>query len=319
MLLGWRSRGCLALLVVIAGCTGCQVRTLPAVSPTAAATDVTPTPTVPPVVPTATQTASATETSPTTTSVGKATAMPTTTGTAKPAPDLTGQHAYSMTLQVAETGGTTTVEMDYLLYLPGGYGRDAGTEWPLILFLHGDWERGDDPWLLVAQGLPKLLAAGTELPGIVASPQCPAGQRWWRRTAILAAYLDQLQMQYAVDRTRIYLTGISSGAFGAWAIALREPDRFAALVPIAGGAAFSGNDIPMNICDLKDVPTWVFHGDLDLNVSVVESIRSVEAMGACGADVRFTRYPDAAHTEAWERAYDDPDLYTWLFAQKRER
>jgi len=251
-----------------------------------------------------------------------ATVQPSATPTTAPVPTSTairvGQHPYSMTLQVQETAGITqTVQVNYLLYLPAGYGQDD-RKWPLILFLHGQLEWGDDPAILVRQGVPKLLDEGEKLPALVVSPQTPEGKRWWPRTAILGAFLDRMEATFAVDSQRVYLTGISMGAYGAWALAMHYPQRFAALVPIAGGADFNSEDVPEEICELKDVPTWAFHGEMDLNVPYTESVNAVEALQACDGDVRLTLYPGAAHVEAWERAYADPDLWMWLFAQQRQ-
>ncbi len=219
-----------------------------------------------------------------------------------------------MTVEVQQTA----VPVNYLLYLPPDYGRDPQHKWPLILFLHGQLEWGDDPTVLTRQGVPRLLDEGADLPAIVASPQTPEGQRWWPRTAILNAFLDRIAADYAVDPQRIYLTGISMGGYGAWAMAIHYPQRFAALVPIAGGADYATDNVPPEICGLKDVPTWAFHGEQDLNVPCTESVNAVEALQACGGNARLTLYPDAAHIEAWERAYAGDELWTWLWAQKRK-
>lgn len=226
------------------------------------------------------------------------------------------QQAHTVMVSVAgEAGVTETVQVGYLLYLPQGYGLEAERKWPLVLFLHGSEERGDDPEILRREGLPKLLEGWPDFPAVVLSPQCPQGKRWWSRAHIVGAFLDQVQSMYAVDTERIYLTGISMGAYGAWAVALRYPQRFAALVPIAGGANAVGDEVPLNLCDLKELPIWVFHGRLDQNVSYTESVKAVEALQACGGNVRFTLYEDATHRESWERAYRDAELYQWLFAQ----
>jgi predicted peptidase len=130
----------------------------------------------------------------------------------------------------------------------------------------------------------------------------------------LDALLDQLQAIYAVDPKRIYLTGLSMGGYGAWEFALRYPGRFAAVVPIAGG--YEGmRSVPENICDLQSVPLWVFHGASDTTVPPSESQVLVDALGACGGDVRFTLYPGADHESSFYQAYADPELYRWLADQ----
>jgi predicted peptidase len=134
----------------------------------------------------------------------------------------------------------------------------------------------------------------------------------------LNALLDQIQGEYSIDPFRVYLTGLSMGGFGAWEFALRYPTRFAAIVPVSGGYREGSHVVPENICDLKDVPIWVFHGGRDTIVLPFHSEILVEALQACGSDVRFTRYPDAEHEDGFLRAYAEPELFPWLFAQTQE-
>ena len=96
---------------------------------------------------------------------------------------------------------------------------------------------------------------------------------------------------------------------------MRNPNRFAAIVPIAGGYVFQSDEVPDNMCDLKDVPTWVFHGADDDVVSSRQSEVMVSALQACPGDVRFTLYPGAEHADSWKQAYADPELYEWLLEQ----
>ena len=244
-----------------------------------------------------------------------------------PMPTLTRvpsvQAAHSITLHYSDAKGKPVEQaVNYLLYTPAGYGQDGAPEggWPLILFLHGQLEWGDDPTVLTRQGVPKLLAEGQNLPALVLSPQSREGSRWWPQAAMLAALLDAIQGQYDVNPRRVYLTGISMGGYGVWALAMAEAARFAAVVPIAGGADYLPGDtpIPEAICNLRDVPVWVFHGELDQNVPVSAAINAVRALEKCGGRPRLTLYPDAAHAEAWEEAYSHSVLWEWLFAQVRK-
>lgn len=209
--------------------------------------------------------------------------------------------------------------MNYLLYVPRGYNEAGAQAWPLILFLHGQLEWGDDPAILERQGIPRLLAEGEALPALVVCPQSREGKRWWTQTAMLDALLDQTESAFRVDKRRVYLTGISMGGYGAWAMALAQPRRFAAVVPIAGGADYlpGSSAIPTSICELRDVPLWAFHGQLDNNVPYAASFNAVQALKECGGSPKLTLYPDADHAEAWDRAYADPELWEWLFAQER--
>jgi predicted peptidase len=229
-----------------------------------------------------------------------------------------GQHPYSSKVQIESVIDTKkTVEVNYLLYLPDGYGKEPQQKWPLILFLHGSGERGNDLELLKRQPLPKTLDQQKDFPFIVVSPQLPLAMgNWSDLIDPVNVLLSQIQATYSVDPQRVYLTGLSMGGFGTWEFALRYPRRFAAIVPIAGGYRHQSNAIPENICDLKDLPVWVFHGAQDINVVPSQSEDMVNALKACGGNVKFTLYPDADHPASWTRAYADPELYKWLLEQK---
>src|SRR5699024_6921671 len=122
---------------------------------------------------------------------------------------------------------------EYLLYLPQDYKETGYKRWPLVLFLHGAGERGNDLEAVKKNGLPKLVEEGRDFPFIIVSPQCPAGL-WWS-TDDLNLLLNDLIQRYEVDIDRIYATGLSMGGFGTWEMAIRFPDRFAAIAPICGG------------------------------------------------------------------------------------
>jgi len=231
-----------------------------------------------------------------------------------------GQHAYTTTVQIEdESHITQTVQVNYLLYVPESYGQDPQQRWPLILFLHGRGERGDNLELLKKHPLPRILEQQSDFPAVVISPQLSLQRFWWSDMIDpLNALLDQIQVEYSVDPQRVYLTGLSMGGFGAWEFALRYPTRFAAVVPIAGGYREGSRVIPENICSLKDVPIWVFHGGNDTIVPSFHSEILVEALQACGSDVRFTLYSDAEHEGSFLQAYAEPELFPWLFAQTQE-
>ena len=125
------------------------------------------------------------------------------------------------------------VTLDYLLYLPADY--DKQDAWPLLLFLHGAGERGDDLELVKKHGPPKLIEQGKPFPFIVVSPQCPKDGSWSTRPLELTALLDDIAAKYKVDRDRVYLSGLSMGGFGTWLLAGYAPERFAAILPICGG------------------------------------------------------------------------------------
>ncbi|MBN1135525.1 MAG: alpha/beta fold hydrolase [Anaerolineae bacterium] len=201
---------------------------------------------------------------------------------------------------------------DYLLFLPAAYGLDPSQKWPLILFLHGMGETGAGLKKLKVHGIPKKVDKQPDFPFITVSPQCPYEHCWFYELPTLNALLDEVVAAYAVDARRVYLTGLSMGGYGAWALASRYPERFAAVVPVCGGGD------PAAVSSLKDVPVWAFHGALDEQVSPGESQRMVDALKACGGAVRFTLYPDLAH-DSWTRTYDDPALYHWLLQQRKTK
>lgn len=199
-----------------------------------------------------------------------------------------------------------TVSMNYLLSLPKDY--DEKSSWPLLLFLHGAGERGDNLDLVKKHGPPQRIEAGEQFPFIVVSPQCPK-DGWWEPFA-LKVLLDDLVQKYKVDPDRIYLSGLSMGGFGTWALAASQPDRFAALVPICGGGD------PQWAKRIAHIPVWAFHGAKDPVVPVTRSQQMVEALEKKGAKAKLTIYPEASH-DSWTEAYADPQLYQWLLEQKR--
>jgi predicted peptidase len=201
------------------------------------------------------------------------------------------------------------VAYDYLLYLPEGYGAEE-QRWPLVLFLHGAGQRGDDIERLKEHGPPKLVAQGRSFPFILVSPQVPEGQ-WWD-TEALAVLLDHVMATYAVDADRVYLTGLSMGGAGAWSLATHSPERFAAVVPICG----AGLDLYRGRQRLTGVPIWAFHGAQDELVPVELSRLIVESVRMGGGNVKFTVYPDVGH-DSWTRTYDNPELWEWLLSQQR--
>lgn len=241
-----------------------------------------------------------------------AAALP-TSPPAYPVPPRTlppGQHPYSSSVG--------HVRVNYLLYAPAGYSTRT-KRWPLVVFLHGSGERGTDPNALMAQPLPKTLATTTRFPAVVFSPQLPPPLTWWSDfVRPVDALVRRFETRYRIDPRRVYLTGLSLGGFGTWSYALRYPHRFAALVPIAGGYVQGSSAVPPSICDLRSTPIWAFHGASDTIVYPYQSEVLVRALRHCGSKVvRFTLYPGVDHFGSWPRAYGDPALWRWLFAQRR--
>ena len=202
---------------------------------------------------------------------------------------------------------TVTYKSNYLLYLPPEYGKEPDKKWPLIVFLHGSGERGTDLNAVKTHGPPKVVERRS-LPFVVLSPQCPSGD-WWRPEEIMAL-TDEIIAKYKLDRDRVYLTGLSMGGFGTWDTAIAYPDRFAAIAPVCG----SGN--PYRAPALKNVPTWVFHGEQDQAVPVAASAQMVSVLKQVGGEVKFTRYPNVGH-DSWTQTYAHRALYDWFLQHKR--
>ena len=261
--------------------------------------------------------------------------------------------AESQTVVAFEKTITKKVGYQYLLSLPTGYDATSDKKWPVILFLHGSGERGTDPWKVAVHGPPKLIrgpvpavaapppAPGTKAPPppppetaearafreqsaaflkanfIVVSPQCPAGT-WWDDDGVLAL-LDEITANHKTDPTRHYLTGLSMGGFGTWSVAMKYPERFAAIVPVCGGGSTvdlrrTGRD---KKAALTSLGVWVFHGAKDPTVLLEESETMVAALKKIGVtDLRFTVYPEAKH-DSWTETYNNPELYAWLLTHRR--
>jgi predicted peptidase len=199
---------------------------------------------------------------------------------------------------------TLKVSMQYLLHLPTGYG-DSDKKWPLILFLHGAGERGNDLELVKRNGIPKIVETIEDFPFIAVSPQCPDTSWWGDEIFTLNLLLDELVEKYNVDEERIYLTGLSMGGYGTWMMAAEYPERFAAIAPVCGG----GNPETAQI--LKELPIWAFHGAKDDIVPIGESESMVNAVKEAEGNVQFTVYPEAGH-DSWTETYNNPELYHWF-------
>ena len=222
------------------------------------------------------------------------------------------------------------VTYKYQVFVPSNWSRKV--KWPVILYLHGYGEEGDDGLLQTDPGLPRAIRRNVNrFPFVVAIPQC-LKKDWWTSPAMEAQALkalEQTMQEFKGDPQRVYLTGLSMGGFGTWAIASGHPGKFAAIVPVCGGIhSLHGSKVP-NYRDvdvsadpyaataqkLGKTPVWVFHGEADDTIPVTESRQMVEALKAAGGNVRYTEYPGVKHN-SWDKAYSEPELFPWLLAQK---
>ncbi|MGS0560305.1 carboxylesterase family protein [Microbacterium aurugineum] len=198
----------------------------------------------------------------------------------------------------------------YLLHLPDDYDADPEKRWPLVLFLHGSGERGSDVELAAVHGPPSLADAGQEFPFVLVTPQCGESSQWVAELSTLSVLLDEVVAAHRIDASRISVTGLSMGGFGAWSLAVRYPDRFASIAPICGGLWMQ------SAAPLRDVPVWAFHGDADDVVPFSATEQIVNELRALGADARFTRYAGVGH-DSWTETYENPELYDWLLSHRR--
>jgi predicted peptidase len=215
----------------------------------------------------------------------------------------TGRSLHRLSLR-----GSAADHVNYLLYVPPAYAQDSTSEWPLILFLHGSEQRGDDPRLLQQMALLSFAERISDFPFIAVIPQCPPNTHWDPR--FVKEVLVSVEGALRIDRRRVYLTGFSMGGYGTWQTAAAFPDTFAAIAPICGMS-----DLP-DAPRLAGIPTWAFHGALDVNVPVGESQKMIEALRRFGAEARLTVYPDSAH-DCWTMTYRDSRLYLWFLDHSR--
>jgi len=221
-----------------------------------------------------------------------------------------GQHPYTS----EKTG------LDFLVYLPSDYGKDPQQEWPLIVYLHSAPLRGATLELLMEEEpLPKKLEKENDIPFIVVSPLGDGEFQFWAKDEMinpLFSLLEEIRATYSIDVKKVYLTGSDMGGNGVWAIGLRYPEYFAALAPVAGYFGWPP-EVPENICDLKDIPVWSFHGGRDDIIPVEAGQELVDALNACGGNAKFTVSQDMK-IDVLYKVYADPELYEWLLEQTRE-
>jgi predicted peptidase len=198
----------------------------------------------------------------------------------------------------------------YLVHLPDDYDADPDRHWPLVLFLHGAGERGSDLESAALHGPPKLADAGQEFPFVLVTPQCSESSQWVTELSTLSGLLDEVVAGHRIDPARISVTGLSMGGYGTWSLAVRYPDRFAAIAPICGGLWLQ------SAAPIRNLPVWAFHGDTDDVVPISATEQIVTELRSLGADVQFTRYPGVGH-DSWTETYENPALYDWLLSHRR--
>ena len=229
-------------------------------------------------------------------------------------------------IEIRTHAGADGTEHRHLLVRPANL--EAGKTYPLVVFLHGAGERGDDPAVVAKHFFPAMLTEENRerFPCFILAPQCPSGGRWanrdWRDAenpdggmaaplAAAARLVEDALEEFPVDRDRLYLTGLSMGGYGAWDWAARRPDLWAAAVPICGGGD------PADAAKLKALPLWVAHGEEDPAVPVDRSREMVAAVLGAGGSPIYVEYPGMTH-DVWTTAYATRGgVVDWLFRQGR--
>ena len=221
----------------------------------------------------------------------------------------------------------------YQVFVPETW--TAHQKWPVILFLHGAGERGNDGIQQSDVGIgTEIRVDRGRIPAIVVMPQCGKNM-WWTQPPmddLAVATLDAASKEFHGDPERTYLTGISMGGYGSWHLAEKYPRKFAAMVVICGGirpppatlkahpdlAKWSPADDPKSYsaaaAKIGKTPVWIFHGADDDIVPITESRQMYAAMKEVGAEAHYTEYPNIKHV-SWDKAYDDEKLFPWLFSK----
>jgi predicted peptidase len=199
-------------------------------------------------------------------------------------------------------------------------------KYPLVIFLHGSGERGDDNESQLKWGVMNFAEDQNmkKYRPIVIAPQCPKDMGWSNISYetmslkpdasepmnLLIELINEAKEKLPVDTTRIYITGLSMGGFGTFDAITRFPNLFAAAVPVCGGGDVS------KAATFSHIPMWIFHGALDAAVSPVLSHDMVGALTKAGAHPGYTQYPEAGHF-SWIAAYSDAMMMEWLFSQRK--
>jgi len=214
--------------------------------------------------------------------------------------------------------------LNYRLYSPD---TEPSTSYPLILFLHGADERGNDNAAQLSYGVPDILEyIQANEPAFLLAPQCPDELRWSNvlgRTnlqpslpefpshpmKLVIELLETFLNNNPVDPNRIYLTGLSLGGFGTWDLLMRRPEWFAAAIPICGGGDTD------QVGKIKHIPQWIFHGSADPVIVPEHSRRMVKALKEAGGNLKYTEYEGVDHN-SWDPTYTNSEVLEWLFEQK---
>ena len=218
--------------------------------------------------------------------------------------------------------------LNYRLLEPSNFSRTKN--YPLVIFLHGAGERGNDNEAQLIHGSYLFLDKSNrqKFPAFVVFPQCPEENSWanlndWKgpdikmleetgdQMKLVFGLLDMLKENLPIDETRIYLSGLSMGGYGTLDAIMRRPDEFAAALPICGGGDTS------KAASISHIPTWIFHGAIDSVVPVELSRRMYKAIKEADGNVKYSEYEGVDHN-SWDNAFAEEDYLSWMFSQRKE-
>ncbi len=198
----------------------------------------------------------------------------------------------------------------YLRYLEYIGAFNANEKGPLLIYLHGAGSRGNS-FSCINRNVGPFgeINKGRDIPATIVAPLCHC-DTWFDLFQILSEFIeDNINKDY-IDKSRVYLCGVSMGGYAAWQMAISHPEWFAALVPVCGGGMY------WNAARLKNIPIWAFHGECDNVVYPEESIKMVNAVKANGGNAKITLYPKTEHN-SWEQVFSDDNMWQWMFSQKK--
>lgn len=211
--------------------------------------------------------------------------------------------------------------LNYRLLVPDAL---KGRKLPLVIFLHGSGERGSDNEAQLKWGVQQFATDDNikHYPAFVVAPQCPKSDQWasydgkmkqnpTKAMSLVREMIDELLEKYAIDKNRIYITGLSMGGYGTFDALARYPDLFAAGVPVCG----SGD--PNTVDRFKDIPIWIYTGAEDPVVPAKRTVKMFNALLKTGASPGYTQVPEVGHF-SWIQAYSDPLIMQWMFRQRRD-
>lgn len=199
----------------------------------------------------------------------------------------------------------TINRLNYIVNLPKDYYEKTNELFPIIIFLHGIGERGDDINFVKKYGIHRYLEY-IDIPFIIISPQCHSNNFWDIHINDIEFLLQDLKLKYRIDTARICLIGISLGAYGVWNFAMQRPHLFSSIVSIAGGAM-----MPKYANLISHIPCYIVHGKSDSEVNVKESIEISEALIKAGGQVELLILPNMGH-EVCTKIFESNELYKWI-------